>query len=143
MARPDPALLDPARYRFSCDVPTRFGDLDINMHVNNAALVMIIEESRVRFHAACGFALNRQDWSAMVASTAIEYLAQTHYPQPVTVHGALLSLGRTSFSLAQLACQADGPVAYCQTVMVCVRDGASCPLPEDFVSRAKDWMFRT
>ena len=34
MAKPDPALLNPARYPFTTTIEPRFGDLDVNLHVN-------------------------------------------------------------------------------------------------------------
>ena len=142
MAKPDPALLDPARYPFSCSIATRFGDLDTNMHVNNVALVSMLEDSRVRFHAACGFNVPGQDWTSMVASLAIEYLAQAHYPEPLQVHCAAASVGRTSYRIKQLVRQSGRAVAFAQGVLVCVREGQPHPLPQSFVESATPWMLR-
>lgn len=142
MAKPDPTLLDFARYPFSCSVATRFGDLDTNMHVNNAALVSMLEDARVRFHAACGFHMAQQDWTSMVASLSIEYLAQAHYPEPLEVHCAAAALGRTSYRINQLVSQSGRVVAFAQGVMVCVREGQAYPLPQSFIESAKPWMLR-
>jgi acyl-CoA thioester hydrolase len=142
MAKPDPALLDPARYPYSCGIATRFADLDTNMHVNNVALVSMLEDSRVRFHAACGFHVGQQGWTSMVASLAIEYLAQAHYPEPLEVHCAAASVGRTSYRICQLVCQSGQSVAFSQGVMVCVREGQPHPLPQSFIESAKPWMLR-
>jgi len=55
MPKPDPAMLDPARYPFRCAIETCFGDLDTNLHINNVSLSGLLEEGRVRFHRASGF----------------------------------------------------------------------------------------
>ena len=52
MAKPDPALLDPARYPFRCSIETRYRDLDSNLHINNGVMASLLEEGRVRFHRA-------------------------------------------------------------------------------------------
>jgi len=54
MARPDPALFDPARYPFGNSVTTRFADLDPNGHINNVAMAAVFEDARLRFLTAVG-----------------------------------------------------------------------------------------
>ena len=44
--------LDPAAYRLRLTIPTRYGDMDANAHLNNVAIARLFEESRVRFHYA-------------------------------------------------------------------------------------------
>lgn len=139
MAKPDPALLDIARYPFHVSMQTRFGDLDVNMHVNNVALIGILEDSRVRFHAASGFHIAMDGWTAMVASLTIEYLAQMYYPEPLDVHCGAASFGRTSYRINQLVTQGERVVAFADAVMVCVRDGKGFPIPDSFRTSAQTW----
>ena len=143
MTRPDPSLLDPARYPFRCDIETRFGDLDVNKHLNNVALAGIVEEGRVRFHAASGFhkAISR-DHSAMVASLAIEYLGQAFYPAPITVYAGGGAIGRSSYRLELLLEQEGNVVAFARSVMVCMNGGRPAPLPEAFRASVQEWMVR-
>jgi acyl-CoA thioester hydrolase len=142
MAKPDPALLDPARYPFHCVIPTRFGDLDINMHLNNVALVAILEDGRVRFHHASGFHHAMAGLTAMVASFSVEYLGQAFYPQPLDVHVAVAQIGRTSFVLQQLVKQEDRIVSFAHSVMVCVADGRPVAIPAGFSDGIAGWMLR-
>jgi acyl-CoA thioester hydrolase len=154
MAKPDPALLNPARYPFHCAISTRFGDLDINMHVNNVALVGIMEEGRVRFNLASGFGgavagqgsltSHRAETNAsgMIASFAVEFLGQAFYPQPLDVYAAAASVGRTSFSVLQLATQEGRIVCSSRTVLVCVADNRSAALPADFGESIGPWLLR-
>lgn len=148
MARPDPALLDAARYPFSSTIEPRFGDLDVNLHINNVAMAGFIEDSRVRFHRASGY----RDWligrdgnaglSSMIVSVNIEYLGQAHYPDPVTIHCAVEKSGRSSHQLVQVVMQGDRTVAFARSVMVTVGQDGPAPLPEGFVQTIQDWSLR-
>jgi acyl-CoA thioester hydrolase len=101
MAKPDPALLDPAVYPHVCEVTTRFADLDINNHINNVAMAAIIEDARVRFHVASGFAKALPAGAqTMVVSLTIDYLAQAFYPHPLKVHSGLSAVGDRSVACA-------------------------------------------
>jgi len=133
MPRPDPALLDRARYPFALETTTRFADVDPNQHLNNVALAAMMEDGRVRFNVAAGFREAIAPRRAMVASMGIEYLAQGFYPEPVAVHCAIEAVGRTSFTIIQLMAQGASNVAFARSVIVCTGEGdRSSPLPEAF-----------
>lgn len=142
MAKPDPVLLDPTRYPYHCAMPTRFGDLDVNMHVNNVAMAGILEDGRVRFHRASGYhiAMDRMGIVAMVASCTIDYIGQAFYPDPLEMHAGADTLGRTSYQLVQLVTQGTQVVAFSRAVMVCVAGGRPAPLPDKFRQSVADWM---
>jgi acyl-CoA thioester hydrolase len=142
MAKPDALLLDPARYPFACEIGTRFSDLDTNMHLNNVALAGIIEDARVRFHAASGYNIATAGWVAMVANLTIDYLGQGFYPAPVTVHIGATNLGRTSYGMAQLVRQGNAVVALARSVMVCVNGNQPYPIPEAFRQSLQPLMLR-
>lgn len=146
MAKPDPALLDPARYPFSCDIATRFADLDLNRHLNNVALAEICEEARVRFHGASGFIAAISGAGpgsgAMVVSFAIEYLGQGYHPDPVSAHVAATRIGTSSYGLAILIRQNGNTIAHAQAAMVAVQGGQPTPIPDDFRDTVGPWMLR-
>jgi acyl-CoA thioester hydrolase len=144
MPKPDPALLDAARYPFHAEVATRFGDLDVNQHLNNVAIAELVETGRVLFHRASGFVEVLGDGlAAMVASMGIEYLGQGFFPDPVEIHVGALRIGRSSYTVSHLLTQGGRLVAYAEGVMVCVRDGIPAPIPEAFTTGVADWMVRT
>jgi len=130
MPRPDPSLLDPARYPFACDITTRFADMDVNQHLNNVAIAALIEDTRVRFNAAAGVRQALGGLGAMNVSLAIDYLAQAYYPQPVRGLAALEAQGRSSWTVVQLLLQDGRAVAFSRSILVCVDGGAAAPLPE-------------
>lgn len=143
MPKPDPALLDPARYPFVCEIATRFGDLDVNQHINNVAVAQICEEARVRFHKASGYRAAIAGATSMTASVTIEYLGQGFHPDPLEVHVAPLRIGNTSYALSELVRQDGRTVAYCEVVLVCIRDGRPAPIPEQFRDNIQPWMLRS
>ena len=146
MPRPDPALLDPARYPFSCEIETRFGDLDVNQHINNVALVGLLEEARVRFHRATGFMLPAAGEgpriSSMVASIAVEFLDQTYFPDPLRIFVAFARIGGSSYTLSQLAMQSGRVVAYAQAVMVRMAPDGAARIPDSLREAAAQWTMR-
>lgn len=142
MPKPDPALLDTARYPFRCAIEPRFGDLDTNMHLNNVALAGILEEGRVRFHHASRYAHAVKDMTSMAVSFAVEYLGQAQYPEPLDVYVAATKVGRTSHTLSQVVIQQGRLIAYAQAVLVCVRDDRPVEVPAAFLESIKPWMLR-
>lgn len=131
MARPDPALLNPARYPFVHTVTTRFADVDPNQHLNNVALAAMMEDARVRFNQTIGLKVKTGERRAMVASVGMEYLAQGHFPQPVDAHCAIEQVGRTSWSIAQLLTQEGRVVAFARSVIVAIADDRPAPVPDE------------
>jgi acyl-CoA thioester hydrolase len=139
MPRPDPALLEPARFRFSHTISTRFADVDPNRHLNNVALAAMMEDARVRFVQSVGINGEPGERRAMVASFAIEYLAQGYFPGPVTVHCAIESIGRTSWVVAQLLVQENRVVAFARSILVAIASDRPTPVAEDFRARLEQW----
>ena len=132
MPKPDAALLNPARYPFTHTITTRFADIDPNRHLNNVALAAMMEDARVRFNMAQGEAIRIGERRAMVASVAMEYLAQGHFPDPVTVYNAVESVGRSSWSVVQLLVQNDTAVAFARSALVAIADDRPAPISDAF-----------
>jgi acyl-CoA thioester hydrolase len=144
MPKPDAALLDPARYPFSCAIEPRFTDLDFHHHVNNAALADILQEGRIRFHHVCayGVALDGHGINSMAVSLSIEFLGQARYPDVLENHLAAVAVGRTSHTIGHLVTQGGALVAYAQAVLVCMLDGQPVENPQGFVETVSKWMLK-
>lgn len=132
MARPDPALLDPARYPARFTLATRFQDLDPNKHVNNTATAALFEDMRVRFNGQTGLhpALNAAHCRIMVASLTIDYLAELFYPDPVDGYVGVLEVGRSSWIEAGLLGQGGRITAVMRATLVCTLGGRPEPIPD-------------
>jgi acyl-CoA thioester hydrolase len=144
MPKPDPALLDPARYPFRCDIETRYRDLDSNLHINNGVMASLLEEGRVRFHRASDFGGVSAELgiTGMVVSVAIEYLGQSHFPEPLEVYVGASKIGNTSYELCQLVMQGDERVVFAKVTLVCVKDNMPVAIPEDHRARAQNWILK-
>lgn len=142
MPKPDPALLDPTRYPFSCRIEPRFGDLDVNMHINNVAMAGFLEDGRVRFHRASRYREGLVGLSSMIVSIGIEYLGEAHYPDALTVHNAVEHVGRTSHGLIQLVTQDNRIVAFSRSTMVTVGKDGPAPMPATFADQIEQWKLR-
>ena len=140
MPRPEPALLDPARYPFTHAATTRFADVDPNQHLNNVALAAMMEDARVRFNLAIGSAIKIGERRAVVASITMDYLAQGHFPDPVAVHCAIEGIGRTSWTIIQLLAQGGKPVAFARSVLVAIADDRPTPVADDYRLQLGEWM---
>lgn len=142
MPKPDPNLLDTVRYPFRCEVQTRYTDIDTNQHVNNVAIVELMQEGRIRFHYATGYDRAIVNMTSMVVSFSVDYLGSAEHLTPVEIHVAALAVGRTSHTLAQLMMQNDKLVAYAQAVLVCVRDGQPAENHPAFREAISGWMIK-
>lgn len=144
MAKPNPVLLDPARYPFSCTIETRYRDLDSNLHINNGVMASLFEEGRVRFHRAAQFGplSEDDDGSAMVVSLAIEFLGESHFPDPLDIHLGIARIGTTSYELLQLARQQGNVVCFARVTLVSTRQGAPYAISPQRREAAQQWMFK-
>ncbi len=142
MAKPDPALLDPARYPFCCTIEPRFGDLDVNMHINNVAMSGMIEDGRVRFHRKVGYSALLTNLSSMVASLQIDFLGEGQYPDAIVVHSAIDGIGRTSHRIFNLVTQNERPIVLARSTIVAVGPDGPAPLTEPFREAMSAWMLR-
>ncbi len=142
MAKPDSQLLNAARYPFVHEISTRFADMDPNNHLNNVALAAMFEDGRVRFNHGSGFREGMVGHRAMVASTEIAYLAEGHFPVPITVHCGVEALGRSSWTVVQILIQQGKLVAFARSTLVCIRDDRPAPLPDAFRTTLEQWILR-
>lgn len=140
MARPEPALLDAARYPWRHTITSRFSDVDPNRHFNNVALAAMFEDARVRFNTEARLVGAMAGIRPMVASVAIEYLAQGFYPQPVEAVVATQGFGRSSWSVVQLLSQDNRVIGFARSVIVATDGERSCPVPEAFRAELAKWM---
>lgn len=142
MPKPDPALLDPARYAFRCAIETRYRDLDSNLHINNGVFASLLEEGRVRFHRASRFGNIADDpgASAMVVSVAIDYLGESHFPEPLEMNIGVGRIGRSSYDLCQLVMQQKNVVAFATVTLVCLKNGRPHAIPAEHRDQAQPWI---
>ena len=143
MPRPDPALLDAARYPFRYDIEPRFSDLDVNNHFNNIATLGLFQEARVRLHQNYAGWPDSRPYALIVASLSVEYLADGTYPATATIHSGIAKIGRTSHVVQQLLVQAGQSIAVSTAVMVRTGNGAPMENDPQFTQAMRQWQMKT
>ncbi|WP_298690535.1 acyl-CoA thioesterase [uncultured Sphingomonas sp.] len=118
MARLDRTMMDAATFPSVEIIPTRYADLDEQRHVNNAAVVVLLQEGRVRFNQNMGLRGGLGGLRLMVVALGVEYAAELHHPEPVELHSGIARIGRTSFTIAQRIRQHGRTGVYAESVMV-------------------------
>ena len=139
MGRASPDLLDPARYGFVHHLQTRFSDVDPNQHINNVAMAAAFEDARVRFDIVAGLRAIYSNLRVMIVAANIDYLAEAYYPAPLSIHVGVLAIGRTSWTVGELAMQDDRPRAYCRATVVSTDGERPTAVPQDL----RDWLSKS
>ena len=107
------------------ELQLRWSDEDALGHVNNARIVTLMEEARLRWTRPRGKA-GRFPHGTVVASLRLDYLRPLHYQPTMLIQLCVVRIGTKSFSLRHVGLQDGQPVFDGTTVMV--------PLCEDKVS---------
>jgi acyl-CoA thioester hydrolase len=128
MPRIAPSLLDIARYPYVHEVATRFADVDPNWHINNVAMAAGFEDARARFNRAIGLHAVLGELRFMIVSAYYDYLAEARYPDPIAVHVGIAEIGRTSWTMSQVAMQGGRACGYCRSTLVVVGPEGPTPL---------------
>ena len=143
MSRHDARRLDPAAYPWTVEIDTRFGDMDVNFHLNNVAVAGLYEEARVRFNWHL-----RQTYPAvgrphfLVAHVGIDYLGEGKYRAATSVGVAVLAAGTSSWRIAMALFQPGGCIGLCESVMVHRGETGPAPLPDALRSALGDFALR-
>lgn len=120
MAKPDPSRLLLETYPNVVTVETRFQDLDPLGHINNVAMAGLFEAGRIKFNHANGTAnfprASGDRW--LIAAVSIAYVAEAHFPEPVTIGHGISRIGSSSWVIASAAFQNGQCVATCDATLV-------------------------
>lgn len=117
-------------YRVRSAVQTRFSDQDILRHLNNVAIGQFYEEGRIALNREAFAGLPHPPPRVLVANIDIAYLAEACYPGVLEVGSAVLSIGRSSYVVANGLFQNGLCVGAADTVLVATEDGKPAPLSE-------------
>ena len=107
------------------ELQLRWSDEDALGHVNNARIVTLMEEARLRWTQPRGKA-GRFPHGTVVASLRLDYLRPLHYQPTMVIQLSVVRIGTKSFSLRHVGIQDGQRVFDGTTVMV--------PLAADGVS---------
>jgi acyl-CoA thioester hydrolase len=132
-ARTDPARRVLENYPERMPMQLRFGDCDMQGHLNNAAAARLYEEARIRFlRRLMGEATERLPRPPVVAHLAIDYLGEGEYPGDLMVGVGILGVGRTSWRVGKGLFQDGRCIGLCEAVLVGMADTGPTTLPTGF-----------
>ncbi len=133
MPKPSPARLDPANYPVAIEVQTRFQDLDPLGHINNVAMAAIIETGRIAFNHQVGVdGRNRRPGERwLIARVEINYVAEGHYPEPVTIGHGFGRVGTSSWDILAGVFQGDTCIATADCTIVLTDANGAVAIGDD------------
>jgi acyl-CoA thioester hydrolase len=123
--------LNRANYPFSHSAETRFADLDLLGHINNVAMAGLFEHGRTMFNRTLKLERRQPGQRWLIASVAINYVAEAHFPEHVEIASGIARIGTSSWDIASAAFQSGGCVATCITTLVLTEDSGAVPIPEN------------
>lgn len=104
-------------------VSPRWSDQDLNGHVNHAAVVTLLEESRIKWRSSMPGIRQGDATPTVVASLEVNYRRPVHHGEDLEVELTVTRIGTSSFSL-EFRCSQRGAVAVDgRTVLVSVNPG--------------------
>ena len=131
-------------YPWSIELQTRFGDLDVQAHLNNVSIARLFEETRVRHnHHLKTLIPGFNPFQFVMARLTIDFLAEGQYPAAVSIGQAITHIGNTSLVAGAAMFQGDKCLALCESVLVHRTETGSTPLPQALRDRLADMTLRT
>ncbi|MEC5179103.1 acyl-CoA thioesterase [Arthrobacter sp. CG_A4] len=119
---------EPYRARIS----PRWSDQDLNGHVNHAAVVTLLEESRIQWRATMPGRGTAAVTPTVVAALELNYRRPVVHGQDLTVELTVSRIGTSSYTLECMATQGGAVAVDGRTVLVSVwpETGIARPLAE-------------
>lgn len=111
-------IFDFGVYVLETIITPRFKDTDALGHINNASFPTWFEEARRPIFKLFIPDLDPAKWNLIVARFEIDFLAQTHYQEDVTIHTSIEKIGKSSFVVSHVAFQNKVEVAQARVVLV-------------------------
>ena len=139
----DRIWFDTGRFPVRSQIRTRMADVDMQGHVNNAAAMVILQEARSEFFTRSGLLHLRGNARPLVAGVQVEYAGEIHHPATLCIDTGVMTVGRTSITLAQVAREDGRPRLYAQSALVFAMVGDAVALSDQFRAVCKDYMIES
>jgi acyl-CoA thioesterase FadM len=130
----DPWRQDPAQYTARYTLEPRYTDVDTLRHLNNSALHGLHQEARMRF---LGERIGHDFWRGrgtrlQPARSSTDFLAESHYPQPLQAAVRVTSLDPRQITLATALFQNGRCTGLQSTQLVALLKGQPCAVPPEW-----------
>lgn len=132
--RPHPRRLQRGAYPLLAQAETRFGDMDVNGHLNNLALEELHEDTRARMNRqvfADVYRSDRRNTRIVTAQNVVHFLAEAFWPATLTTAIGADRLGRSSWVVCSALFAGDTCVTTCDTTLVLLGADGPIPIPDE------------
>ena len=122
----------PADYKFHHADHVRWGDMDALGHVNNNAIGVYFESARVAMLDALGLGVSDDSdrpANVVIAKITIEFKAELHYPNAITVGLGIRRIGGASMTIEGALFAGERLIATHQAVIVLIDSATRKPTP--------------
>ena len=117
----------------------RWSDQDANAHVNNATVVTLLEEARVRAAATLTGPVATDSYAHVVRSLEVQYDAELTYTDSIEARVWISRIGNTSYQVAHELIQDGTPCVFATATLVLIDVSARHPiaLSDDLIERLR------
>ena len=118
---------------YTIKIEPRFNDTDALGHINNAAFITWIEESRRPIFKLFNRELSVSKWNLILARVEMDYLAQCYFGKTVVIETVVEKVGRSSVTLCHSLFQEETKTAQGKSTLVYFdyQKGTPLSIPED------------
>ncbi len=124
----------------------RYGDLDLQGHLNNAKYLTYFEQARVQYWTELGLFSKDQSFAeigVIIADIHIQYLAPVFWGAQVTVGVRTAKIGGKSLTIAQCIMAEAGEPVYAKGTVVLVafdyRAHTTIPVPDSWRDKIAEY----
>ncbi|WP_323037629.1 thioesterase family protein [Pararhodobacter sp.] len=138
---PEVCAATDGQLRFRTQETLRFGDQDVQGHINNAVYSTLLECNRVAFQTTGKCLVLEPTQNVVVAAIAIDFLRELHWPATVEIRLGVTRIGRSSFDFAQEIWLGETRVSRARSTQVLMVRATRKPTPlsEDQRQQLSDW----
>ena len=130
-------------YPYAHETETRFADVDMLGHINNVAMAGLFEHGRGKFNHAIEVERRTQGQRWLIVSVKLDYIAESHFPEPVNVASGIGRIGNSSWDIYSAAFQKDKCVAICVTTIVLTDKNGPTPIGDELRQEFERLMVNT
>ena len=139
--KPAPQLAD---YPHRTAEIVRFGDLDVQGHVNNAVFATYLESGRVAMFRDPDLGIGVADATFVLVRQEIDFLRELRWPADIVVATALYEFGRSSFTVTQAIFHGEECAAAGRATLVMMDTVTRRPRPltPETIAKFSQWKYR-
>lgn len=127
--QPEPQQSPRTRLPFHTQEKLRFGDQDIQGHINNAVYSTLFECNRVAFQTTQKCLILDPNQVVVVAAISIDFRRELHWPATIEIRLGVARIGRSSFDFSQEIWLGDSLISAARSTQVIIDRATRVAIP--------------